>query len=265
MVASNSDEIIATASKDAFALYNKNPSDVAGTLKALSEPLRGVGPATASLLLSVYDPTNVIFFSDEAYRWLVADGEKVKLLYNVKEYQELNGKAHALMSRLKVTPIDVEKTAFVLIKENEPIRESAPEKVPSGRPRGRPALPDSEKKAKKPTVPGRGRGRPPGSGGVKKDAVAAEATGKREKPSKLDSNDLAVVATKETGKRGRPAKTDGSASAAETKVARPRGRPPGVKSEKEADVKTPAKSGGKRKSIDAEPTSTPRSSKRAKS
>jgi hypothetical protein len=103
----------------------------------------------------------VIFFSDEAYRWLCADGKKASPKYTVKEFDELFGKAKTLMTKLRVNPIDVEKVAFVLIKENEPVYEPKPKKEPSGLPRGRPSKPDSEKKAKKPTVPGRGRGRPP--------------------------------------------------------------------------------------------------------
>jgi hypothetical protein len=177
--------------------------------------LKGVGPATASLLLSVHDPENIIFFSDEAYRWLCTNGEKANPKYNVKEYDDLHAKSKALIAKLKVSPTDVEKVAFVIIKENEPVRVPKGKPVPSGRPRGRPRLPDSEKKQpKKASVPGRGRGRPPGSGvGAKKAANAAPKT-----PSG-------------TSKRGRPAK---------------------VKVEEAED--TP-KSGGKRKAADETPSS----------
>jgi hypothetical protein len=189
--------------------------------------LKGVGPATASLLLSVHDPKNIIFFSDEAYRWLVAGGEKVHLTYTTKEYDVLNTKTQALMNKLKVTPIDIEKVAFVIIKENEPVYEPAPKKVPSGLPRGRPAKPDSEKKPKKPTVPGRGRGRPPTkttNGGTPKAVTSTTAKG-----------------------RGRPAATKIENAG-----------------EEEEEVKTPASKVGKRKAPDSEPTSSRRSGKKTK-
>ena len=103
----------------------------------------------------------MIFFSDEGYRWLCADGKKASPKYTTKEFEELFSKAKTLMTKLRVSPIEVEKVAFVLIKENEPVYEPKPKKQPSGLPRGRPRKPESEKKVKKPTVPGRGRGRPP--------------------------------------------------------------------------------------------------------
>ncbi|KAL3459892.1 hypothetical protein BJX64DRAFT_278809 [Aspergillus heterothallicus] len=44
---------------------------VATSLNALSNPIRGVGPATASLLLSVASPSSIPFYSDDTYLWLV--------------------------------------------------------------------------------------------------------------------------------------------------------------------------------------------------
>ena len=158
-VASNSNETIAAAFKDGFTYYAQKPSDIAGVLEKLSKPLKGVGPATASLLLAVHDPSNVVFFSDELYRWLLQDGKKVSPKYTAKEFEELFSKAKSFMSRIKCTPIELEKAAFVIIKENEPVPEPKPKKVSSGLPRGRPKKPDSEKKVKVPS--GRGRGRPP--------------------------------------------------------------------------------------------------------
>ena len=156
-VASNSDDTIAAASKEAFTYYVEKPSDITGVLDKLSKPLMGIGPATASLLLAVHDPSNVVFFSDELYRWLVLDGKKVSLKYTAKEFEELFNKAKSFMSRIKCTPIELEKVAFVIVKESEPAPEPKEKKAPSGLPRGRPKKPDSEKK-----VPsGRGRGRPP--------------------------------------------------------------------------------------------------------
>jgi len=202
LVASNSDEKVAAATKDAFQYYSEKPEDISGVLKKLSEPLKGVGPATASLLLAVHDPSNVVFFSDELYRWLCANGKKVSIKYTPQEFEDLFGKAKSFMSRIKCTPIELEKAAFVIIRESDPVREPAPKKVPSGLPRGRPKKPDGEKKAKKEPsglprgrpkkpesekktkVPGAGRGRPPKAiGDSAPEAVAGEPK-KRGKPGK---------------------------------------------------------------------------------
>jgi hypothetical protein len=197
-LASNTDEKVEDATKDAFAYYAKNPNNIKETIEILTAPLKGIGPSAGSLILSVHDPEHVIFFSDEAYRWLVKGGEKTKILYNVKEFEDLYSKAKALQHKLKVSPIDIEKAAYVLIKENEPVYEPKPKKEPSGRGRGRPALPESEKKAKKPTVPGRGRGRPAGAGVTKKEPKTPNGEAKkRGRPAAASSE----TATPKSGKR----------------------------------------------------------------
>ena len=86
------------------------------------EALTGVGPATSSLIASVYGPKEVPFFEDELFQWMcldsgAADG-KVKLKYDKKEYTRLLGAVWDLRERLghdKVHCVDLEKTAFVLI------------------------------------------------------------------------------------------------------------------------------------------------------
>lgn len=206
-MAKNSDETIGSATAEAFSHYASHPTDIVGTLEKLSAPLKGVGPATASLLLAVHDPEHVIFFSDEAYRWLCAGGEKASIKYNVKEYDQLQAKATTLTTKLRVSPIDIEKVAFVIIKENEPEKVAKPKPVPSGLGRGRPKLPDSEKKPRKPTVPGRGRGRPPGAGAAKKaEAKTPNGTGKRGRPAAATTDDA----------EGTPLESDGKREAADT-------------------------------------------------
>jgi hypothetical protein len=89
--------------------------------------LTGVGPTTATLLLSVRDPTRVPFFQDELFHWLCGSGrrrsdggpEKVeerKLKYSIKEYKELFEAVAALRQRLdgRVSAEQVEKVGFVV-------------------------------------------------------------------------------------------------------------------------------------------------------
>lgn len=181
LVASNKEENVKSILTDAFELYAKDPSDIKSTITKIAE-LKGIGPATASLVLSVHDPEHVIFFEDEAYRWLVHDGETVVLKYNFAEFDELYIKAKALSSKLKVSPLDIEKVAFVIMKENEPDKVAKP-KEPSGMPRGRPRLAEHEKKPKK-APSGLGRGRPKGSGtNAKAPSKISNGTGKGGRPA----------------------------------------------------------------------------------
>lgn len=224
LVASNSDDTIAEATKEAFAHYASNPNDISGTLKLLSAPLKGVGPATASLILSVHDPDTIIFFSDEVYRWLVASGKNVSLKYDLKEYEAIHKAKQALQTRLgKVTPIEIEKAAFVILREDEPVREKAGPYVPTGKPRGRPPKPEGEKKTATYVPTGKPRGRPPKAEGAKKVSKTSAASGRgRGRPAKhtkstpveSESNDESnnesqgepVTTTPASGKkRGRPA------------------------------------------------------------
>lgn len=89
-----------------------------GTLHALDKAstLSGVGPATASLVLSVCDSVNMPFFEDEMFNWMCSDLVQTKLKYNKKEYSELVKRVWELRRRLKmeVIPMDIEKTSFVL-------------------------------------------------------------------------------------------------------------------------------------------------------
>jgi hypothetical protein len=88
------------------------------TLKAFDtvSKLSGVGPATASLVLSVYIPMNVPYFEDEAFAWLCSDWGKEKLKYDGKEYMELFRRVWQFRQGLgmEVTAVEVEKLAFVL-------------------------------------------------------------------------------------------------------------------------------------------------------
>jgi hypothetical protein len=88
------------------------------TMKALESvsKLNGVGPATSSLVLSVYAPEHVPFFEDEMFMWLCRDAGTQKLKYDRKEYKELVRRVWELRERLswKVSAVEIEKAAFVV-------------------------------------------------------------------------------------------------------------------------------------------------------
>jgi hypothetical protein len=82
--------------------------------------LCGVGPARASLLLSVAYPDTVPFFSDELYRWTRWNsyGWSQNIKWTLKEYVSLFNVVKTLTTRLRKTAIEVEKVAYVLGRES---------------------------------------------------------------------------------------------------------------------------------------------------
>jgi hypothetical protein len=103
--------------------------DLPTAITTLTKPLKGIGPATATLILSVYDPNSIPFFSDELYAWLVSpaaahNGSTPKLKYDMKEYFRLHEAWLALRARLveqgmeegEVSAAHVEKVAYVLAR-----------------------------------------------------------------------------------------------------------------------------------------------------
>lgn len=81
-----------------------------------------MGPATASLLLSVAYPDDVPFFADEILGWLRGGKDKAKLKYDWKEYKEVWEGVRALRDaaekgageRERVSAEDVERGAWVV-------------------------------------------------------------------------------------------------------------------------------------------------------
>ncbi|KAL1888502.1 hypothetical protein Cpir12675_006143 [Ceratocystis pirilliformis] len=155
-----------------MSLVSNNPEDLAkatvheaiesyaasGPMVALDilKRLKGIGPATASLLLSVHDSENVLFFSDEAYYWLCCGGKKQSIKYKAQEYNDLAQEAAALMRRLEVKALDIEKVAYVLMKENLSAASSMP-KIPTTKasiPKGNPKLPAAKRKPQQSKVAG---------------------------------------------------------------------------------------------------------------
>lgn len=153
MVKGNQDKTIVKATSTAFAALPDAdpilaPSEAfpKASLDALTARLRGVGPATASLILSigtiVNDPKRQVpFYSDDVYLWLVLgdfpnaedevhkksphkkpNGELIAK-YDVNEYRDLWRRTHELRERLNkdvaehdrpVSLIDIEKVAYVI-------------------------------------------------------------------------------------------------------------------------------------------------------
>ncbi|RYP17923.1 hypothetical protein DL765_004242 [Monosporascus sp. GIB2] len=118
LVSSNDGATVRDVIQQAMKQYwaNRNASEALGAIAKL----KGIGPATASLLLSVHDPDHIIFFSDEAFWWLCCDGKKSPIKYNAKEYMELNTAAQSVIGRLQVKATDVEKVAYVLMRQESP-------------------------------------------------------------------------------------------------------------------------------------------------
>ncbi|KAH6639660.1 hypothetical protein C7974DRAFT_388964 [Boeremia exigua] len=118
LVKSNPADLIKATTQSAFSSLESG-GDVMAALKILTQ-LRGIGPATASLLLSVYQPDEVPFFSDELFRWThwggsgAGEGWERKIKYNVSEYKEILASIRALRERLDVGATQAEKVAYVL-------------------------------------------------------------------------------------------------------------------------------------------------------
>lgn len=125
----NPDETVESTTKEGFEAYSGNSESVKTSLNILTK-LRGIGPATASLLLSVYDPETAPFFSDELFRWSFHEAGKGKgwdrdIKYNVKEYLQLFEKVQELRQRFRsehqrdIAAAEIEKVAYVLGKQGD--------------------------------------------------------------------------------------------------------------------------------------------------
>lgn len=134
LVKSNSEEAVKATTTAAFSLDLSAP-EIALVEKAMNEliKLKGIGPASASLLLSVYNPDGLPFFSDELYHFVNETGSfsatkanrTAKIAYSKKEYKELYGKVQQLRDRIQndegesVSALDLEMTAYVLARSNQ--------------------------------------------------------------------------------------------------------------------------------------------------
>ncbi|KAF1960344.1 hypothetical protein CC80DRAFT_383232, partial [Byssothecium circinans] len=131
LVASNAESLVEDTTREAFSTLSSSSSpmttseDILAALKILTA-LKGVGPATASLFLSVYEPERVPFFSDELFRWVMWEEPispvslpswKRGIKYTAKEYAEVVGRVEAVRERLGVRAVECERVAWVLGRE----------------------------------------------------------------------------------------------------------------------------------------------------
>ena len=117
LVSSNDPSTVEATVQEAAKAYNARSS--APMAVDILAKLKGIGPATASLLLAVHDPARVPFFSDEIFYWLCCDGKVASIKYNTKEYRELDAQTHKVIKRLGVRAVDVEQVAFVLFRDED--------------------------------------------------------------------------------------------------------------------------------------------------
>lgn len=118
LVSSNDPKFVKDTIQEALEAYRPE-SDAQAALDILTK-LKGIGPATASLLLTVHDPENVIFFSDEAYWWVCCGVHNPPIKYTAKEYLDLQSRAKEFCQRMGVSATDLEKVSYVLKKPEDP-------------------------------------------------------------------------------------------------------------------------------------------------
>lgn len=106
------------AAKVVYAVSRKQAqSSISKTITSALDQvckLKGVGPATGTLVLSVFNPDIVPFFQDELFAWFVPD-HTAKLKYDKKEYNLLLGRTLDVLLEKDIEARLLEKTAYVLM------------------------------------------------------------------------------------------------------------------------------------------------------
>ena len=118
LINENDADDVRVITTDAFEMYEKEPENIKEAISQLCK-LRGVGPATASLILNCRDPNKIPFFSDELFRWAFwndKSGWDQSIKYTAKEYLQLHTRVQELRKRLDVSALNIEKVAYVLGK-----------------------------------------------------------------------------------------------------------------------------------------------------
>ncbi|GME26850.1 hypothetical protein GTA08_BOTSDO01049 [Neofusicoccum parvum] len=127
LVRGNPAELVQSTTAAAFALLDRGGGDDAAKALKTLVVLRGVGPATASLLLAVAEPAGTPFFSDEVFRWVHwgegGEGWGRRIGYTEKEYGRLVERVRDVVGRVRgwdvgvPEAVAVEKVAWVLGRE----------------------------------------------------------------------------------------------------------------------------------------------------
>lgn len=130
LVQQNAEDQVRSSTRAGITAYSSGKGEfVKESFKTLTE-LKGIGPATASLILSVYDPEAAPFFSDELFRWAFYEEAKGKgwdrsIKYNAKEYLQLFEKIQELRKRFQkeyqrgIAAVEIERVAYVLGKRKD--------------------------------------------------------------------------------------------------------------------------------------------------
>jgi len=153
LIKKNAEDTVETVTKEGFRIFDAlasvdpPPRWPDRTRKALNEltKLQGVGAATASLLLSTYQPNDVPFFSDELYKWCfweegTGKGWDRVLKYTAQEYARLCDRVDTFKTRWQggdtlfvdddsgVSALNIEKVAYTLGKQFEALNPTVPKK-----------------------------------------------------------------------------------------------------------------------------------------
>jgi hypothetical protein len=120
----NSEEFVEATTSEGFSAELIWPESQRILVK-----LKGIGPATAALLLSTSNPEELPFFSDELFRWAFwedAPGSRWdrKIKYSLKEYRDLVTRVDELRARTGKSALEAEKVAYVLGKRETSLGKS---------------------------------------------------------------------------------------------------------------------------------------------
>lgn len=135
---------LAAQAREAYFTRTGSAGSAADCAELLAAGLRGVGPATASLLMAVMDPAGAIFFSDEAFAWLCGDA---KPRYSAGEYRDLLRRAEGLKTRLGVGATEIEQVAYVAVRTGRAGEAGLSEDKTSGQAKGEVAKGKAQGKA----------------------------------------------------------------------------------------------------------------------
>ncbi|KAJ5691407.1 hypothetical protein N7488_012142 [Penicillium malachiteum] len=144
LIRSNAESLVSSCVSSALSALPKDSEEFPQASLDALQPLRGVGPATASLILSIMtgcDTRQIPFYSDDAFLWLclraypkIEDNAPgavkvkpspvvLKVRYTLNEYRELWDASNEIQRRLNerleagrepVSQNDIEKVAYVL-------------------------------------------------------------------------------------------------------------------------------------------------------